>query len=281
TGLGRVGLEAALGLEPAVTVNSAITRSANPFGPDHFETGCGIKIRGMSITTAWSHTAQVDDDLGGELARVDLVQRDAANVALTFADGTGGVLPVVRDFLTVLRFVDGTLVDVSFEPSANSWRREDYEARRDELEQLRGIVATAFRYGAFRLDHAGAEQLAVRMQHAKGVDPAMAVYAAYGYDGIGREDLIEQMQSYLRADLGIRLFDIALLGGDLAGTAGHAEDLFPPMPMLAQGFALLDAQRVEPSPLLRQLRGHLAPSVWTLFDAEGAARLDEILTEAG
>lgn len=273
----RVRRATEAGTPAAAALSAALARTAPPFGPDRFESGCGIKVRGAGIVAASSPTAQIHV-LDPEMARVELAAgAHAATVVLTFADGTGGTFPAVRDFLTALTFDGGELLDVALEPSANSWRRAEYEHRRAELETLRALVAAAARHGTFRLSGPDARELALRMQLAKGVDPAMALYAAYAYDGMQRPELVDEMAAYLHDDLRIRLFDIELLSRDLAGTTGSAPDLYPPLPMLAQGWALLDAYRVTLPAALRELRHHLVPSLWTLFDADGTHLLREAM----
>jgi hypothetical protein len=112
------------------------------------------------------------------------------------------------------------------------------------------------------------------MQFAKGLDPTLAVYAAYAYDDIGRRDRIHEMSGYMRNDLGMRLFDIALLAGEIDGkTAGRDRKVLGFMPLLAQGWALLEARRVSLPESLRDIRSKLVSSVWTMFDAAGIERI--------
>ena len=54
------------------------------------------------------------------------------------------------------------------------------------------------------------------MQYAKGIDPTMAVYAAYAYYDLQTVTRIEQM-SGSREDLGVSLFDVDLLARQLVG----------------------------------------------------------------
>jgi hypothetical protein len=120
--------------------------------------------------------------------------------------------------------------------------------------------------------------MARRMQLAKGVDPSLALYAAYAYDQLQRRDLILQMQSYLRDDTHLGLFDIALLSRGLEGQrAGTATGVYPFLPLLAQGWALLPAHRVRLPPRLSDVRRHLLPSLWTLFDARGTSMIREAM----
>jgi hypothetical protein len=108
------------------------------------------------------------------------------------------------------------------------------------------------------------------MQFAKGVDPTLAVYAAYAYNDLHRRDLIRQMSGYMRDDIGAPFFDIALLAGELnRSTVTRDAAVYSPTPLLAQGWALLSALGVSLPPSLSDLSPTLAPSVWTMFNEDG------------
>jgi hypothetical protein len=56
--------------------------------------------------------------------------------------------------------------------------------------------------------------------------------------------------------------------------------VFPAVPLLSQGWALLDAYQVQlPARLLeRGIRRHATGSLWTLFDEQGVALLRAAIT---
>jgi hypothetical protein len=117
------------------------------------------------------------------------------------------------------------------------------------------------------------------MQDAKCSDPTLAVYAAYAYSDLGRRDLIRQMGSYMIAELGARLFDIAMLARELDGAAtGRDPAVLGFAPLLSQGWALLDAYRIRLPMSLQGLREMLVPSVWTMFDARAVDPLRAAMT---
>lgn len=74
----------------------------------------------------------------------------------------------------------------------------------------------------------------------------------------------------MRDDLGARLFDIALLAGELDGkNTGRERQILGLAPLLAQGWALLSARRIHLPKSLSDLRSKLISSVWTMFDLGG------------
>jgi hypothetical protein len=107
------------------------------------------------------------------------------------------------------------------------------------------------------------------MQYAKGIDPSLAVYAAYAYHDLQRQDLLREMASYLTADLGAPLFDVALLDR----RAATDWQVISPMPLLSQGWALLNAYRVRLAKELTGLDQHLSPSLWTLLLPHGVQQV--------
>jgi hypothetical protein len=253
----------------------SLSHAAVPFGPMHFETNCGFKVRGARLAGAFSRFAQTQL-LGseGEVLRIDQVANPAANVLLTFQNGTGVVLPAIPDFIAALTFEDEELVNVTYEPSDRSGRWDSFQHGSGELATLRAVIASSARLGVFRLEGEDAPALARRMQVVKGIDPTMALYAAYAYHDQGQRERIQEMQAYMRGDLGLRLFDIALLSRSLYGKqVGTEPDVFPFVPLLSQGWALLAAHRISFPPSLEGLERRLVPSLWTLFDSQGVDML--------
>ena len=254
-------------------------RLSVPFGPEHHETQCGFKVRGQRVVRVDS--ALVQTEMYGdpaEVVRVNGMERAGASVLLEFENGTGALLPAIPEFLAGLTVEEGELVDVSYEPSDNTWRWGEYKDRAGELRALRGVAASATRKGRFRLEGENALRLARRMQIMKGVDPTLSIYAAYAYHDLARNDLLDEMYHYQGGDLGGTFLDVALLARKINGIAlGTAPNLFSQVPLLSQGWALLAALGLTFPPGLDGIRDHLLSSVWTLFDPRGVERLREAL----
>jgi hypothetical protein len=246
-------------------------RIAQPFGRAHFETRCGFKLRGARIVEAYATNAQTEVfGMPGDLVRVNSISQPGASVLLVLEQGTGVLLPALPDFIAVLTVEEGELVDVAYEPSDNSWRWQEYVQRAPEIRQLRSLAASSMAQGVFRLEGEDALEVARRMQIAKGIDPTLAVYAAYAYNDLQRRDLIRQMSGTMRGDIGAPLFDVALLAGELnRATITPETAVYSQIPLLAQGWALLSAFGVSLPPSLSELSRTLVPSVWTMFDEKG------------
>lgn len=247
---------------------------ARPFGPSHHETGCGFKLRGARVDEVVAPAVQVQFAEGGQARGDDLrvgnAVRPGANVLLVLRSGAGVLLPAIPEFLCALTFDEDELVDVAYEPSANTWRWEDYRSHADELRALRAIASAAMASGSFKLEGDEALAIARRMQLAKGVDPSLAVYAAYAYHDLQRRDLLRQMASYLEADVGAPFFDVALLARALdQKTPGVGVPVLGAVPLLSLGWALLRAFEVRMPAALAVLDSMRLPSLWTMFNARG------------
>lgn len=264
--------------ELAVTAQQVAT----PFGPGSHETQCGIKVRGALIEefVVRNNAASIAYAFGhGDDLRVDDIAAPIS-VLLRFSGDVCTVVPVVPGFLTALTFNEGELLDVALEPSTNTWRWDLYVGKADEVRALRGMAAAAARQGRFRLDGPEAMAVAQRMQYAKGVDPALAIYAAYAYHDLERGDRLRQMSRYLRDDLTVGLFDVAMLARELIDqNIDAAAQVVPFAPMLAQGWALLRANRVRLRDSLVAIVPALKDSVWSLYERAAFDRLRSVIEQ--
>jgi hypothetical protein len=249
--------------------------AAAPFGQSHHETACGFKVRGGKFVDAFSHSAITElFENPGDVIRVNHVDHPGSSVLLEFDGGNGVVLPAIPGFLAALTIVDGELVDVAYEPSDNTMRWNEFAPRASEIRALRAVASSSTRSGVFRLEGDDALAVARQMQLVKGIDPSLAVYAAYAYNDLNRHDLIRKMSGYMQQDLGACLFDLALLGRKLKGqTVGKELGILSFVPLLSQGWAYLGAQQVKLPDSLEELQGDLVPSVWTLFNKDGVAKI--------
>lgn len=260
-------------------------RVAAPFGVQHIQTACGIKVRGARMVDAFATRANLDQITpDGLLLRVLGVGKPAASVVVTF-EGTsranltfGAVVPCIPGFIAGLTFEDDELVDVAYEPSTNNWRWHEYQDSVREIRALRGLAASSAQHGRFRLDIEDAGQVARKMQHGKSIDPTMAVYAAYAYHDLQIVDRIEEMSLNLHSDLGVSLFDVDLLALKLGRTPpSRWNRVVPFVPLLSQGWSLLKARRILLPPALIGIEATMLDSLWSLFDPSGVMRLRNAL----
>lgn len=267
------------GVPRIADIGAQVERTASTFGRTHFETGCGFKVNGARVGDVVAGV--LDSEPAGEDA-VRIYPRDErpGNVLLVLEDGLGIALPAIPEFITTVTVEDGEVAGVAYEPSEGTWRWSFFDERAREVRALRAVAASSSDYGVFELDERNAFEVARRMQYAKAVDPALAVYASYAYADQGRRDLIREMHELMFMDLGGALFDVALLARQPDGRPSSGSSLLGFAPLLAQGWALLPASRLELPPSLRGVERHVLPnSLWTVYDPGGVALISRAFAE--
>lgn len=253
---------------------------ATPFGSSHFETQCGIKIRGARIVEFQVKQARGELLPPDDVLRIYPFQRPGACVALRFEGNTGTVVPVLPGFITALTLDRNELVDVALEPSENAPRWQDYANHAEDIRALRGLAAAASRHGRFRLRVGDAPGIAKKMQYARIFDPALSVYAAHAYHELQELDRIGEMDDHQRNELQVSFFDLEMLARRLLGRRIVPElGVVPFIPMLSQGWALLRAHGIALPPQLEGIERRMRDSVWSLFDGEGVDQLARALME--
>jgi hypothetical protein len=149
-----------------------------------------------------------------------------------------------------------------------------YRQQASEIRGLRAVASSASLHGRFHLERSDAAAVGQKMQVAKGVDPTLAVYAAYAYHDLGEVQRIREMSGYLRGDVGATFFDLELLARQLVDKPVEINSRVVPFtPLLSQGWAMLRAGRVQLHPALDRMQRAMRDSLWALYDSNGIANL--------
>ncbi|WP_353646264.1 caspase family protein [Mesorhizobium sp. WSM2239] len=251
--------------------------------------GTGFSISGGELVQAVAGPDVQLEIVSSNVISVNLGAAPAASVALQFADGSGAVVAVLRDFVGRVVVGERGVSNVSYDLGGYV---------EDDIVRLRSIVAASAQFGVFKIAGEGetqdrnAQALADAVRMGKGADPTLGLYAAYAYHDA---DLIGQLRSVdeiMQGNLGgVRLFDVAMLaqgfpasdrnGGTPFQEAFNRGDLVPFCPMLSQGWAFLRVKSVALPPNVDAARDHLLPSLWTTFDAGGIELIISALHEGG
>jgi hypothetical protein len=86
----------------------------------------------------------------------------------------------------------------------------------------------------------------------------------------------------MRQDLGVDLFDVAMLAGALSeGRRDVEHPLAPFCPMLSQGWALVRAWGVVLAKEVDAARDHLRNALWTTFEPKGMDILAPYVLRSG
>jgi hypothetical protein len=244
--------------------------------PASFAIDSGFLITGATVRAAWIAGAQNAEILSPTVVRIPQDTR-AVTAALVFGDGSGTVLAALPGFIGSIVVESGHVISVAYSPSRTSSRWGEYQGAGPRIDELRALVATSAQFGVFRIDGdkesrtAAARRLADQIRVLKGVDPTLGIYAAYAYADANLLEQVQSVQSFMRGDLDVELFDIALLADRLTGRRIEVRSIavVPFCPMLTQGWQLLRVREVKLPEDVQRARDSLRPALWTTFGPRG------------
>jgi hypothetical protein len=247
----------------------------------------GFAITGAQVAEVVTHpesSSAIVKRGAVSIIEVDPGARPACSVAIRFEDGTGTVLAAIAGFAGSIAVSPPGVSNVSYDPVRSDWRYGDFANERERLAQLRATVATSARFGVFRFEgkrkdrEQQAANLADRIRVLKGYDPTLGLYAAYAYSEADLDDQIQSVRSYMRGDLNVDLFDVAMLAKALMDRdSGLDHNVAPFCPMLSQGWSLLRVKSVRLPEVVALARDQLLPALWTTFNQDGMDMLTEAL----
>ena len=152
--------------------------------------------------------------------------------------------------------------------------------RQTEIDKLRSAVAAAASLGALRLGKDHARAFAERVRVQKQFDPTLGLYVVYVYAEAGLYDDVRSVRKYMFEDLGVSLFDVAMLDWTRAKSDWIAKQgVVPFCPMLSQGWNYLRPRGVKIPKVLENAQDELIQSLWTTFDKEHMRLINKALRE--
>lgn len=231
----------------------------------------GFYISGQSIKAAFvivDGVARPFNRISENAITVDLPRGRAATALIQFSDGSSTMMASLHGYVGNVVVAHNGVINVTYLPRDGGYDR-------NRLNALHAAVATAARFGVFRIEreegggkNAGAG-LANSIRMMKSVDPTLGLYAAYAYSDAGIQREVESVRRYMRDFLGLDLFDTAMLSGAFARKEATLRTTTPLCPMLAQGWALLRVSNLELIKDVYACRNYLRPSLWTTFEPQG------------
>jgi hypothetical protein len=193
----------------------------------------------------------------GSVFRTPLGERAHGEIAIRFPDGTGMLLPVLREYRCDVIRRKGRTLSLSY-----TWLGS-YDHR---VEDFRAEVLSAATLGLLNLKPAAIAELADRIRREKRVDPVLGLVAVLAYTLVGDRKRARSVRRFMMRDNPVELFDSWLLGGGAAEREGGARPSVTTVPLLSQTWSFLDAFN---SPLPEDLkRLPRVPGFWTVFEPE-------------
>jgi hypothetical protein len=249
-------------------------------------TNASVSVKGAVI--AWavgSHAVNSTSnsaERAEDEARIELVTDDrnswielASDVptalALGFENGSGFVLATMPGYVATVVVEDGRIVTINYTPKPDSPHFAEYRSVVWELEARRAAIAVDARDGTFSIASSGDIAFADYVRFLKRVDPTLGIYAAYAYARAGKVDEIVGIHAIMSAEPTPVPFDVAMLAAQVGGSS--FPDALPGMPLLAQGWMMLDRFGPALPTALVRARECLEPSLWATFNATGMSIL--------
>jgi hypothetical protein len=267
---------------PDTKLNREIDQLLAAKGRESFETRTGFTLVGSQVTGAFVNGeaggSDVFDEAGAQQIRV-YDGPHARSVLIQFPSGNGTCLAALPGYIGTVVVENDCVVNVSYAPSRNSYRWQDYQFVKDDLERRRAFTAVAARRGIFKIEQNSAASFAQYIRQLKSIDPTLGIYAAYAYSQTGRADDVESVYDWMRSEHDVPVpFDVALLADHLVRPTLIEEDSYAPRtPMLTQGWAFLHEDLQIPKWLL-EARRYTLPSLWTTFSPQGFSFVKEMIS---
>jgi hypothetical protein len=263
-------------LKAGAAARDAVERGLDPrFGP---HTAVAVKGSVIEAFAAAPHLTAKPPELrrDGDLSILDIVPKERGfSVTLAFPESVV-VVPVLAGYLTTVVVEDGRAVSVSSEPAFVDRKvgTDQLMARALDLRRrARALVDVAARFGAFVIDGSRREreeragELLETVRFPAGLDPALGVQLAHAFAEAGLTDRVAELHDSLGKQLGVALFDTALLAGELATRPpGKRRGIVPFCPMLAKGWNWLTIRETRLPEVVEAQRDRLRPALWTTFE---------------
>lgn len=245
-----------------------------------------VSVKGAAI--AWAvgsqavNTASNGAERTGDEARIELVN-DGQNswielasdvptaLAMGFENGSGFVLATMPGYVATVVVEDRRIVTINYTPKTDSPHFAEYQSVVGELEARRAAVAVDARDGTFSIASSGDIEFADYVRFLKRMDPTLGIYAAYAYARAGKVDEIVDIHAIMSAEPTPVPFDVAMLAAQIGGAS--FPDALPGMPLLAQGWMMLDRFGPALPTALVRAREYLEPSLWATFNPTGMSIL--------
>lgn len=256
-----------------------------PHPVKRFESGTGFTVSGADVQGAVAGKGGRLDRAGDEhpneaAVRIWMDGARHCSVAITFGDGNGTVLPALQGYIGHITVTDSGVSNVSYVPSSNSTRWPQYLIRQTEIDKLRSAVSAAASLGALRLGKDHARAFAERVRVQKQFDPTLGLYAAYAYAEAGLYDELRSVRQYMYEDLGVTLFDVAMLDRKTRKEDWIAKGgVVPFCPMLSQGWYYLRPRGMKLPRILESAQDELIQSLWTTFNDKHMRLINSALRE--
>lgn len=235
-----------------------------------------VSIKGAVVRSV-TGTGQVELVTDNRDSWINLTPNSGAPLALRFESGSGFVVSPIPGYVTTVVVQDGRIATVNYTPAPGSRNYAEFVTVASELEARRAAAAVDALNGIFSIESSGDIALADYVRFFKWVNPTLGIYACYAYARAGKFDKIVDIYNIMSMEPETVPFDVAMLAAQTAEATFPSAS--PGMPLLTQGWMMLDRFRQSLPTALAQAREFLEPSLWATFSDAGMSILEAYVSE--
>lgn len=200
-----------------------------------------------------------------------------APLAFRFERGNGFVVAPIPGYFATVVVERGRIVTVNYTPTVESRSRAKYLSVEKQFEERRAAAAIDSLNGNFSIECMNGVAFVDYARSLSLIDPTLGIYACYAYARAGKYDEISAIFQFMSDELETVPFDIAMLATQ--GRKPVFPSVVPGMPLLTQGWMMLDRFQSSVPPTIAKLREFLEPSFWATFSDGGMNILESHLNE--
>ncbi len=256
----------------------------------HFETSCGFYLSGAQAIHAKLSGRGKIYGINGELVR--FVATEPQLGLITLQDGSGLLLPVIPDHIGFVRFVEGRIEDIAYEPSANvgdNYVRQQarYARFSPDARVVRGVretIASAASTGNLLLAVLSQAQIRrvvdIATYSDEDVDAMLLVLVGYACVASGKQEWLPRLCDLCVKRLKFLPFDLKLLAevGPFRQRV-TSKGILPPFPLVSQGWSFLSRAGARFRKQTLDLQNQVLPSPWTVLNPTGVAICERYIDE--
>jgi hypothetical protein len=230
----------------------------------------GVSVTGAELSSVYAGARSVT--MAGGAAEIAGIGEPGMALVVC-SHGRGALVPILPGMVTELVFESGELAKVVHQPGSQLPERQI--AQWEHLGAMRKQINDAAEAGVFLLSPKNQKFIRDLLEKEGLMDPSVALHVAYALHAAGARSFIPALSAKLVTTIGFDPMDLRMLAQGYRGKIDPAG--VGDWPLLSQAWPVLRAFRIKVPQRLQKLQAHLAPSVWTSFNAEGIRLLRPLI----
>ena len=255
---------------------------SDDFSPDSGFIVYGSKVLNVVCTDARKGTsAELSESNDGMFPHVKVAiekpNQNNTSVLIRLEDGRGIVIPALTNFLGYLFIDENGLENVSYIPTSDNYRWDQYKKEKQKIDSFRALTSIAIKNNVFKISNKSeARKLASLIRTGKAIEPTLGLYAAHAYYQANEDENVLNVKNFMEDEINTIFFDLRVMTYQLEDN-NYPEISTPFCPLLTQTWNILGAANIQLDPLLVEASRYLTNSLWTTFEEKGADLIEKYI----